>query len=116
MRSELQIQASRANGARSRGPVTAEGKTRSSKNALRHGMLAESIVLKKEASALFIELLADLQEEFDPQTRTESDLIETMAVCRWRLMRIWQIETAALDLEIDKQEDASPEIQVALAF
>jgi hypothetical protein len=37
--------ASRRNGARSRGPGTAAGKVRSSKNALRHGCAARKLVL-----------------------------------------------------------------------
>ena len=48
-RSPAQIEASRRNGARSKGPVTAEGKARASRNALKHGLSAmEPLVLEDE--------------------------------------------------------------------
>jgi hypothetical protein len=43
------ILSSRANGARSTGPVTAEGKRRSSQNATSHGLLARHIVMRDES-------------------------------------------------------------------
>ena len=50
MRSELQNAASRANGAKSRGPVTPEGRLASAGNRLDHGMLADAIVIEGEAA------------------------------------------------------------------
>jgi len=44
MRTELQRQASRLNGAESRGPRTAAGKRRSSQNACRHGLYSQRIL------------------------------------------------------------------------
>jgi len=49
-RSPAQIEAGRRNGARSRGPVTLEGKARCSRNALKHGLAAlHHFVLEDEA-------------------------------------------------------------------
>jgi hypothetical protein len=37
--------------------------------------------------------------EIDPQSRIESDLVDQLVVARWRLERIWMIETGLLDLD-----------------
>jgi hypothetical protein len=107
MRSEKQRQASRANGAKSRGPVTADGKHTSSRNATRHGVLCNAITLKVEVKDGFLDLVNKLTDEFQPQTPFEDSLIESMAAARWRLWRIWTIESATLDLELARQN--SPE-------
>src|SRR5215213_5819039 len=49
-RSPAQVEASRRNGARSRGPVTPEGKAQSSRNTLKHGLTAmHHLVVEDEA-------------------------------------------------------------------
>ena len=49
-RNQAQIEASRRNGARSRGPITAEGKASASRNALKHDLTAmHHLVLEDEA-------------------------------------------------------------------
>src|SRR5262245_57278317 len=57
-------EASRRNGAKSRGPRTLEGKARSAQNALKHGMRAEKyLVLPDEDAAEFAELETALVAE-----------------------------------------------------
>jgi hypothetical protein len=106
MPTELQIQASRTNGAKSRGPITPEGKEASSQNAITHGMLADTVVLKDECPDRFLELLRALHEERQPQPGIEASLVENMAVARWRQMRLWGMEKAAMDHETDKRSEA----------
>lgn len=52
----------------------------------------------------FDALLASYVEKFNPRDQIEFDLVSDLAICRWRLQRLWSIETAMLDLEMDRQE------------
>jgi hypothetical protein len=107
MRTDRQRQASRANGAKSRGPATAPGKLASSLNAATHGMLSGTIVLKRESQERFRALVAALHEELQPRTPIETSLVENMAVARWRQMRVWGMEKAGLEHEMRRQDEAS---------
>ena len=99
----------RINGAKSHGPVTSVGLTRSSRNALRHGLSAVaptlapiSPVLPTESAADYQTLLHAYLSEFTPQGLLETELVETMATTRWRLRRISTIETTLLANEMDR--------------
>ena len=120
---EAQLNAARANGRKSKGPVSLEGKANSSRNSLRHGILANTVVLETESPDRFLQLLATLIQEFRPETETERSLVENMAVCRWRQLRLWGMEKAGLSFEMRKQSEQServaaetPATQTALAF
>jgi hypothetical protein len=108
--SEKRRAASRANGSKSRGPVTISGKANSSRNALRNQQLSSALLLNGESSDLLRELIAGLHREFQPQTEIERMLLDTMAASRWRQMRSWSMETATLAWEIRKQSADSPQI------
>jgi hypothetical protein len=103
MSTERQQEASRANGSKSRGPTTPEGKLASSRNAITHGMLSGVIVLKGESTDRFLSLVAALYDEFQPQTPFEESLVENMAAARWRQMRIWAMEKAGMECEMSRQ-------------
>jgi hypothetical protein len=89
--------ASRANGARSRGPVTPQGKQRSSQNALRHGLLARCVVMQEESRESFEAHLAQHLERLQPADAVELGMIEEMAPASWRMRRAWALETPMLD-------------------
>jgi hypothetical protein len=104
MRTDKQIQASRANGARSHGPVTPEGKRNSAHNSTRHALLASTVVLEEEIEERFHDLLEEYTEDYQPRTATETSLIETMAVARWRLLRVWGAQKTAMDRDMALQD------------
>jgi hypothetical protein len=89
------------------GPKTPEGKARSARNALRHGLTGNSVVLPSEDPAKFQLLLEDHVREFDPDNTTQMDLVHEMAVCRWRLQRIATMETCMFEINMARTERAS---------
>jgi hypothetical protein len=107
MSTPKQIAASRANGAKSKGPVTDQGKLNSSRNSTRHGLLAATIVLEAEQTEPFLEMVRELYDEHRPATPTEMMLVETIACARWRQDRIWEMQKAAFDEDIASCESPS---------
>ena len=97
---------------------TPEGKAASAKFSLSHGSLAKSVVLERESKHSFKDLVFSLDQVFAPADDHEVQLVATMAVARWRLMRIWSLEKASLDHEIAKNEDTEIDepTRAALAF
>ncbi len=120
MASELQSENSRRNGAKSRGPLTADSKFRSSRNATTHGMLSKTIIIEGEVGARFAALLASLQDILKPRNSLEDGLIEDLATCRWRQRRLLSMETAAYSHEIRRQDPQTaaecPATRAALAL
>ena len=91
--SNARAEASRRNGAKSRGPKSPEGKARSAQNALKHGLRAEKhVVLPDEDAAEFAELEAALIEELAPVGALQAVLARRVAVAAWRLARADRIE------------------------
>ena len=115
--SEARQAASRANGAKSRGPVTPEGKARSSKNAVTHGILARSLTLSDGDAELFQTLHLSYMQRFTPRDQPEHDLIEEAVYAKWQMCQAWMMHARTLKLqiindlpEIDADWDALPMI------
>jgi hypothetical protein len=110
-RTEKQMAASRANGARSKGPKTARGKAQSSKNSVGRGnssgLLAESVLFDVENKVEFDAILAGLIAEHDPQSATERILVENMAVARWQQLRNWAMQKSAMNAEIARLDSST---------
>ena len=96
-----------ANAACSTGPRTPEGKARSRRNAVKHGLLSQSVVLPDECSDLFNEALAALDAELKPRTYLQGRCLEIMAVSDWRRGRCWHMERAQLTHAVRTQEKAA---------
>ena len=97
-RSPAQTLVSRRNGARSKGPVTQEGKAKVSRNALKHGLCAmEHLVLEDEMPDDLEELIAHLADEVGAATEIEHRLARRLAIAFWKGERAERIEVALFD-------------------
>ena len=97
-RTPAQIEASRRNGARSKGPVTEEGKDRASRNALKHGLTAiHHLVLEDEVPDALEALIATVTEETGAASEIEARLARRLAIALWKGERAERIETALFD-------------------
>jgi hypothetical protein len=98
---------SRANGARARGPITPAGKSRSSRNATRHGLLTKCVVLENESREGFDSLFSEFVARFAPADGVELGMVEEMFSAFWRQRRAWAIETRTMDNAISSQPPRS---------
>lgn len=90
----------RANGSKSKGPKTDEGKARSSKNAVTHGLTANFTVLDHESQDDFQILLDAHVDRFQPADDVELELVHAMAITRWRIRRVAELETELLENKV----------------
>lgn len=117
MASDAQIKANRANSRKSSGPKTSAGKQRSATNALRHGLLSDSLVLVHEDQRQFDALLEGLIDYHTPVGTTEFLLIEKMAICLWKQRRLNAVESASIRLnQISQQNSRLEQLLAARGF
>jgi hypothetical protein len=90
-------EASRTNGARSRGPKTVNGKDCSRFNALKHGMRARTIVLPGEDPAAFQARRDSWTARLQPRDDFETFLVERVVQVSWQLDRVDRAQAARLD-------------------
>jgi hypothetical protein len=104
MSSRQKRKQARQNGALAAGTKSPEGIKQSSMNALTHGLFSKAHVLSNESQPAFDKLRLEYVNRFRPQDAVEMDLVDDMVGARWRLRRIVIMQTAAFDLQMDKDE------------
>src|ERR1700761_1391396 len=105
MTSLRQIEANRRNAANSTGPKTKAGKLRSRRNALRHGLSAETVVEIVEDIDDYKGFEAAVIADYDARTAVERELVLRLASLLWRLRRATAIETELLTIQAEILRD-----------
>ena len=92
MATDKQTEANRRNAQKSTGPRTAEGKARSSRNALKTGIHSDSLVIFDEKREDLDALIAEYYAECAPVTPQERFQVDTMIQCEWYTRRYTILE------------------------
>ncbi|WP_435011283.1 hypothetical protein P12x_002590 [Tundrisphaera lichenicola] len=120
-RTEAQIAASRANGLKSRGPISAEGKAISRRNALKHGMAGDGVVVPEGDAAEVRRRSAAMLREIRPTCEMGHYLVKRIARLTVRVERCSSQELAAIEhraahAEADFDEARIAEVDHTLAY
>ena len=99
MTSLRQIESNRRNGLKSTGPKTESGKQRSSQNAVRHGLTAETVIKPLEDADDYKAFELAMTADFDGESAVVRELIVRLASLFWRLRRATSIETGLLEIQ-----------------
>src|SRR5215472_10692703 len=87
MTSYRQIEANRRNALKSTGPRTEAGKEASRRNAVRHGLTAETIIGAMEDADDYAAFEEAIAADYDTQSAVERELVLRLASLLWRLRR-----------------------------
>jgi hypothetical protein len=101
MATEKQIAANRQNARNSTGPCTEYGKRRSRRNAIRHGLTAETVIDVLEDPAAYKSLHRAIHADYRPRTNFELELVARLVSLLWRLRRSVAIESGIMS-SVDK--------------
>jgi len=105
MTSLRQIIANRRNSEKSTGPKTENGKRQSRRNALRHGLRAETVIEILEDTENYKALEITITSDYDPQTAVERELVLHLASLLGRIRRATSIETDLMRVEAETLRD-----------
>jgi hypothetical protein len=105
MTSYRQIEANRRNALRSTGPTTDAGKQASRRNAVRHGLTAETVISALEDAEDYKAFEAAVTADYDAQSAVERELVLRLASVLWRLRRATTMETGLFEIQAAHPRD-----------
>src|SRR5882757_4871707 len=110
MTSFRQFEANRRNALKSTGPKSLEGKCVSRRNALRHGLTAETVIDGLEDIEDYRGFEAAIISDYNAETAVARELVLRLASLLWRLRRIIAIETDLFAIQAEILRDRRNEV------
>ena len=103
-----QLEANRRNSRKSTGPTSEEGKQRSRRNAVRHGLTAETVIGVLENADDYQAFEAAIIADYDAQSAVERELVLRLASLLWRLRRATTMETGLFAIQANHLAEFRP--------
>ena len=94
---------------RSGGPKSAVGRSKSSQNSLKHG-ITSTVATSVNEQSLIDSYAKELENYYDPQSPLEKLQIQRIAICRAKLSRLYEVESARLEMRSNKLEHSTESI------
>ena len=108
MSSLKQIEANRRNALKSTGPNNTGRQSAFSRNAIRHGLTAETVIAGLEDTEDYQAFEAAVTADYDAETAVERELVLRLASVLWRLRRATGIETGLFESVIAEPGKGEP--------
>lgn len=109
--------ASRANGARSRGPTTVSGRAAAARNGTRHGLRGgQFAILPGEDADAFAGLHAAVTADWGPRDAYERRWVSELVTSMWRQERLRGLELAALAAAAGERPPTEATLKRLLTF
>jgi hypothetical protein len=111
MATTKQIEANRLNAQKSTGPRSVEGKLRSSQNALKSGIDAESLIILGEDRAALETLTQEYVDRFHPTTPEQRHYVDILIFDDWQLRRLGKVDTQIWEYQLTfplKRDENAP--------
>ena len=100
MATEAQIKANKENAQKSSGPISIEGKKKSSMNAVTHGIFSNIAILPGEDESFMRNLREDILATYQPQDTMERCLVDRIYIAMVRQIRLCEAEAAKLRMSM----------------
>ena len=102
MATQSQIEANRQNAKKSTGPQSLRGKAVARTNALKHGVLAEQVVIPGEDENAFFDLRQRFRDDLQPSGILECELVDQVVATLWRLRRVRRVESEIFTRHLER--------------
>ena len=97
MSTQAQIEANRRNAQKSTGPKTDEGKAAVARNAIKHGIFCQHLILPGESAEELEALRQGIYQRLRPADELEKLYVERIVVAAWKIRRLLANDCASYE-------------------